>query len=288
MLEGVAGECGVVHLDVYLEIVFEAVGLEEADHCLGVDVILVLGGFHGLGLDEECALEALGACVVACHGEHHGQVFLFTLLVGVEEAHIAFAAAPEYVVAAAERDGGVDGVLDLYGCACHNVEVGIGGGAVHVAAVAEYVGCAPQVLDAGRGHLFLQVSNDFFHAGFIVVYVAEVADKVGVVEAEVFDAEFLHHLEAGVGFLLGYGHGVGAFVPWELLGACAKLVASFGAQCVPPCHCEFEPFLHGLAEDDTLGVVVAVCEGIERACTLILDFSYRRKVFFLSHFLFGF
>ncbi len=58
MLECVAGEGGVVYLDVDFEVLVESVGLEESDYGLGVNVVLVLGGFHGLGLDEECAGEA--------------------------------------------------------------------------------------------------------------------------------------------------------------------------------------------------------------------------------------
>ena len=289
MLEGVAGEGGVVHLDVHLEVLFEAVGLEEADHGFGVDVILVLGGFHGLGLDEEGAGEALGACIVAGHGEHHCQVFLFALLVGVEQAHIAFAAAPEYVVLTAEGDGGVDGVLDLHGSAGNDVEVGVGGGAVHVAAVAEDVGCAPEVLDAGFGHLLLEIGGDFFHAALVVGDVlAGVADEISVVEAEVLDAEFFHHLEACIGFLLGNGHGVGTFVPGEFLGAGAELVAALGAEGVPPGHSELEPFLHGFAEDHAVCVIVAVCHGVVRGGAFVFDFSHRGEVFFLCHCCFRF
>ncbi len=155
-----AGKSSVVNLDVDLEVVLQAVSLEEADYSLGVDVILVLGGLHGLGLDQECAREALAACVVACHGQHCGEMLLLTLLVGVEQAHVAFASAPEHVVAAAELYRGVDGVLDLHRRACHHVEVRVGGGAVHVAPVAEHVCRAPEVLDVRALHLALDVCHD--------------------------------------------------------------------------------------------------------------------------------
>ncbi len=39
-------------------------------------------------------------------------------------------------------------------------------------------------------------------------------------------SQFLHDLEAGIGFLLGDSKGVGAFVPGQLLGATAKLITT--------------------------------------------------------------
>lgn len=57
-------------------------------------------------------------------------MFLLALLVGVEEAHVAFASAPEHVVLTAEGDCGVDSVLDLHGSAGHYVKVGVRVGVV--------------------------------------------------------------------------------------------------------------------------------------------------------------
>ena len=127
-----AGKGGMVHFDVHLEVLVEVVGLQEADHGLGVDIVLVLGGLHRLGFDQESAGKAVGAGIVACHGKHGCEMFFFTLLIGVEQAHIAFAAAPEYIIRTAESDSCVDSVLDLHACAGYNVEVGVGGCAVHV------------------------------------------------------------------------------------------------------------------------------------------------------------
>ena len=222
-------------------------GPEEAYHGLAVHVILMLGGLHGLRFNEECAFEAFCACVVACEGQHHCQVLFFALLVGVEDAHVAFAASPEHIVGTAQLYCGVDGVLNLYGGAGHYVEVGIGGGSVHVAGVAEYVGGAPEILDACLGHLLLEVGHDFLHVGLVFLDGGGLAHKVYVVEAEILYAEFLHDFEACVGFVLRCLHGIGGGVPGELLCAAAELVAAFGAQCVPPCHGKLEPVFHFLA-----------------------------------------
>ncbi len=144
-------------------------------------------------------------------------MLFLTLLVGVEEAHVAFASTPEHVVLTAESDSSVDSVLDLDCCTGNNVEIRVGCSAVHVAAVAKHVCCAPEVLDSGFVHLSLEVGNDFLHAAFVVVDVVEVADEVGVVEAEIFDAHLLHELETCVGLLLCDGHFVRTDVPREFL-----------------------------------------------------------------------
>jgi hypothetical protein len=67
VLEGVAGEGGVVGLDVELEVLFEAVGAEEGDAAGDVEVVLVLGRLLRLGLDEELALEADALGVIHGH-----------------------------------------------------------------------------------------------------------------------------------------------------------------------------------------------------------------------------
>ena len=216
---------------------------EESCNGLGVDVILVLGGLHRLGLDEEGALEALLAGVVARHSQHGGHVFLLTLHVGVEQRHVAFAAAPEDVGGAAQLDGGVDGVLDLHDGAGHNVEVGVGGGAVHVALVAEHVGGAPQQLDARLGLLLLEIGHDFLQVLLVGLHVGRFGHEVHVVEAVVFDAELLHDFEAGVSLVFGGLQGIGGGVPGEGLRAGAELVGALGAGVLP--H-NMANFIHSL------------------------------------------
>ena len=58
VLEAVAGEQRVVLLDVDLDLLLQAVRLEEAEHRGDVVVVLVLGGLGRLGLDQDGALEA--------------------------------------------------------------------------------------------------------------------------------------------------------------------------------------------------------------------------------------
>ncbi len=58
VLEAVAGERGVVGLDVDLDFLLEPVLLQEAEHGGDVEVVLVLGRLARLGLDQDRALEA--------------------------------------------------------------------------------------------------------------------------------------------------------------------------------------------------------------------------------------
>ena len=141
-------------------------------------------------------------------------MFLLTLLVSIEERHISLASSPEHVVGAAELYGGVNGVLYLQGSASHDVEVGIGGCAVHVALVREHVGCAPEQLDVRALHLLEGVVGDGFEVSLVFVDVVRRIDEVDVVEAEIFYAELLHYLEASVHLVLGTLESVVSLVPF--------------------------------------------------------------------------
>ena len=162
-----AGESGVVHFDVNLEVLVETMCFQEADHGFGVYIVLMFGGFHRLWLDQECTGETFGAGIVAGHGQHGCQMFLFALLVGIEQAHVAFAASPEHIVLSAKCNCSVDSVLYLHGGTCHNVEIGVGGCSVHVACMAEYIGGAPEILYACLSHLFFKIGYYGFHVCLI-------------------------------------------------------------------------------------------------------------------------
>ena len=285
MLEGVAGQRGVVHLNVHLEVLLQSVGAQEANHGLRINVVLVLGGLHGLGLNEESSLEALGACIVAGCGKHLGQVVFLPLHLGVEQAVVTLTAAPEHVVGTAQLDGGVNGVLDLDGGAGHNVELRVGGGAVHVALVAKHVGGSPQVLDAGLLHLLQQVVRDVLQAGFILGNVVAVLDEVDVVEAEILDAQFLHDFEAGVGLGTGTAVGALAFVPGIAAGLSAEGVGRCLTQRVPPGHGKLEPLLHGLAHDYAVSVIIMECKRILAFCSLEGNLSDGGKILFYHNLL---
>ena len=58
VLETVPRQCGVVRLDIDLDLLLQAVALQEAVHGRGVEVVLVLGGLVRLGLDQDRCPEA--------------------------------------------------------------------------------------------------------------------------------------------------------------------------------------------------------------------------------------
>ena len=238
VFECMSSQSRVVHLDVHFEILVQPVCLQEADDGLRVHVILMLGGLHRLRLHKEGTLKATGTGIVAGHAQHRGQVFLLAFLVGVEQAHVALAATPEDVVRSAQLDGGVDGILDLHGGTGYDVEVGVRGSAVHIALVAEDIGRTPQQFDTRLLLFLFQVGYDFLQIGFVFLDGVGLGTEVHVVEAVVLDTHLLHEFKTGVHLVLGSLHGIGRVVPRESLRTAAELVATFGAQRVPPGHGE--------------------------------------------------
>ena len=269
MLEGVSGERGVVNLYVHLEVLVETVSFQEAYYGFRVHVVLVLRRLHGLRLYEERARKAIGAGIVACHGQHACQMVLLALLVGVEQAHVALATSPEYVVGAAKLDGSVNGVLYLYGSACHYIKVGIGCRSVHIALMSEDVCRAPQQVLVGMlSQLLLEVVGDNAHALLVFLYGAALLNEVRVVEAEEVYAELVHYLKACVGFVFGTLHRVSGIVPGVMSCLAAKLVARGLAKRVPPCKGEAQPVFHLLAGYYLLCIVVVECQWIFTLCSL--------------------
>ena len=105
VLHLVAGERGVVGLDVHLHMLFESVGPQEVDAGGAVEVVLVLGGLTRLRLEVELAGKADLLRVVDGHVHESGEVVDLPLHVGVPEALVALAAAPERIALAAEASG---------------------------------------------------------------------------------------------------------------------------------------------------------------------------------------
>ena len=284
MFEGMAGQGSVVYFDIYLEVLVQIVGLQETYYGFSIHVILVLGRFHRFRLNQEGTGKAFGACIVAGDGQHLRQVFFFTFLVGVQQRHIAFTSAPEHIVVGTTQfDSSVDSVLDLDGGTGYHVEVRIGGGTVHVTRVAEYVGRTPQQLDACFGLFLFQVSHDFLHVRFVffnrVCFVAEVY----IVEAVIFDTDFLHDFEACVSLVLSSLYLVGVSFPGELLRAASELVAAFSAQRVPPSHGEFQPVFHLLSHYHSFGVIITESQRVLAFYTFEFDFTDTRKILFCCH-----
>ncbi len=107
MLEGMAGEDRMALLDVELHFVFEAVLLQEAIDRRDVVVVLVLGRLLRLRLDQDRALVADLVLVLDDEVEEAAELVELAADIGVEQGFVAFAAAPQNVVFAAELLRGV-------------------------------------------------------------------------------------------------------------------------------------------------------------------------------------
>ena len=235
---------------------------QETDHRLRIDVILVLHRLHGLRLNEERTLESLAAGIVARHAQHGGHVLLLTLHVGVEQRHVALAAAPEDITVAAQFDRGVESVLDLQHCTGRSVEIGIGRRPVHVTRVSEDIGRTPQQADTGLGLLLLGIGDHLLEVLLILLGRGSLVHEVYVMEAVILDTHLLHEFETGIHLGLGTLHRACGLVPRELLGAHTELVATLGAERMPPRHRETEPILHLAAHNHTLGLIVMECHRV--------------------------
>ena len=101
VFECMTGQGCVVHFNIHLEILFQAMSLQETDNCFGIHIVLVLGRFHRFRFNEESTGESLCTGIVTSDGQHLSQMFLFTLLVSIEQAHVTFTTAPEHIVSTA-------------------------------------------------------------------------------------------------------------------------------------------------------------------------------------------
>ncbi|KAJ8552584.1 hypothetical protein ON010_g9962 [Phytophthora cinnamomi] len=288
----VARERRVVGLDVELEVVLQAVGVQEGDDRGGVVVVLVLHGLARLGLDEE--LEGGAQLLLVGHHEleEGGHVVQLHLHVGVEDALEALAAAPEDEVLAAQLERDLHGLLDARRRVREHLHVRVGAGAVHEAAVAEEVGGPPEALDARLVLLLEQVVRDVVQQALGLVERGALGDEVHVVERVVLDAELGEHLEGGVGLALGgleqalarrqrqrQRSGVQRLVPRAVrVRLAAERVAARVAERVPVADGEAAPLLHGLAQDHLGRVVLAVGERALGAGALERDLGHVGEV----------
>ena len=195
VVEAVAGERRVVRLDVDPVLALEPVLDQEAVHGLDVVVVLVLGRLHGLGLDQELALEAELVLVLDDEVEEAGELIALAPQVGVEQRVVALAAAPQDVVLAAEALGDLEHVLDLRRGVGEHLGIGVGRGARLVARVGEQVGGAPQQPDAGPLLVAERVVDEGVEVGPERREGRALGRDVAVVEAVVRRAELREELE---------------------------------------------------------------------------------------------
>ncbi|SYZ57601.1 hypothetical protein CPBF367_38810 [Xanthomonas arboricola pv. juglandis] len=225
-------------------------------------------------------MEADRTAVVACQGQKARHVVLLALHLGVVQAGVALAAAPEHVVLATQLDGGIDRGLDLHRRTRHHIEVRVGRCAVHVARVREQVGGAPQQLDAGVGLALLGDADHVFEVALVLADVVGIRRQVDVVEAVIRHAKLGEEFKRGIG--LGFGtvqRGV-ADIPRIRARARAERIGAIAAEAVPVGHGKAQMLGHGLVADLLVGVVDLEGQRVVRVAAFEADLADTGEIFF--------
>ena len=72
----------------------------------------------------------------------------------------------------------------------------------------------------------------------------------------------MHNLKTGIHLGFGMSHGTFFCTKGLVSGVTAEHIGAAGTEVVPPCHGEGQMLLHGLAHDDTVGIVILKSEGV--------------------------
>ena len=262
VLKAVAGEGCVVGLDIELHFLFEAVGEKESVDGFDIAVVLVLGGFVGLRLDQNGPLKADAVLVFDHHFQEAAELRLLLLEIGVEQAVVALASAPQDVVLAAETLGQFDAVPHLGGSEPEHIRIRVGSRAGHVARVAEEIGGAPKQLHAGGGHLLADAIADACKIVDVLAYGVGLGHDIRIVKAEVREAEAGEELESFVQLVFRMRLIHGSTVPGTVERAGPEHVGALAAEGVPVADRHAKMVLHRFAEDDAVLVVVAIGERV--------------------------
>ena len=273
VLHLVAGERGVVGLDVHLHVLLQAVGPEEVDARGRVKVVLVLHRLAGLGLEVELAREADLPRVFHRHVHEPGEMVELPLHVGVPEALVTFAAAPERVAGAAETMCDLHRLLHLGRRVGEDLGVGAGGRSVHVAGIREQVGRAPEQLLAGPLLVREQPVGDGVEVCVALGERRPLGRHVAVVKAVEVAAELLEELEGHVHSRQRRLERIAVLLPGADHRAGAEGVEARAAESVPVGDSEAKVVAHRLALHERVGVVVAEGQHVLRLRTLVADLS---------------
>src|SRR5215468_10198372 len=144
MLEVVTGKNGVVLLDVYLNLILQAVGLKHAVDRRYIEIVLMFGRLLRFGLDQDSTLETDLVFMFNNVVEEPAELVEFASKISVEQSLIPFASAPEHIVLAAKLMGDLQRILHLRGGVGEYLRIRVGRSAPHEAAIGEKVRSAPQ------------------------------------------------------------------------------------------------------------------------------------------------
>ncbi|OPZ09935.1 MAG: hypothetical protein BWZ10_02512 [candidate division BRC1 bacterium ADurb.BinA364] len=269
-----AGQRGVVGLDVQFEILLQAEFEKEGVAIAGVEVVLMLGRLLGLGLDHQLAVEPDLFLVVHGHAHETPHVLQFAFHVGVEQRVIAFASSPENITLSAQFHRDFHRLLHLAGGVGEDGWIRIGRGAGHEAAVRKGVGCAPEKLHSG---IVLQLFGEFddsIEAPIGLGQVVGLGRDVAVVEAPEGNSQLGKKLEGRAHCVFGLFHRIGVLQPGADRRAGAERIGAGGTESVPHADGEAQVLGHGFAHDDFRGIVVFIGKRIPGVRALIGDLGH--------------
>ena len=262
----------MVRLEVDLDFLVEAVAQQKAVDRRSVVVVLVFGRLARLRLDQDRALETYSVFVVDHHVKEAAELVELLPDAGVEQRFVAFAAAPQHIVFAAELFCRVECLLDLERSKSKHLGVRVGRRTAHETPVAEQVGGAPQKLHAGR-RLFGLKHID--HAAKVVDAVLgrrAFGRHVSVVKTVVRRAELCEKTERCIGLHASGFHRVGELVPGALERAVvAEHIETVPGEAVPVADRKPQLLFHALAEHDAVALVPLESERVARLRAFVGD-----------------
>ena len=250
MGERMAGESGVVVLDIEFILFLQSVFLQERVGVRAVEIVHVLHRLARLRLDQENSLEADFVLILGEHREESGILLELLPDVGVQDRLIPFPAAPEDVVVPLELMRDVHRLFHLGAGAGKNFHVGVRRGARHIAGMPRQVGRSPEKLDLRPLHLPMDLLGDLFQrsAG---------GRDVDVVEGEVLEAHFLDEFKSGEDLVLR------RIEPGAAEYGKAERIDSGPAEGVPKADGDPEMLFHRFAVDFLLRIVIAVVKRLD-------------------------
>ena len=281
VLEGVLCQCCVVCFDVQLEILVQAVLLQEANYSCRVEVILMLGGLLRLRFYIEVTGKADASCIIYCQVHQTSHVVQFQTHVGVQQGFITFTAAPENVALAAQLYCCVDCDLDLCSCIGKNICTGRSAGTMHITWMIKALCSTPQQLLSGFVLLLLTQVYDFSQLFICFAEGAILRRQISVMKAVVINAQLVHDLKCCFYLSLCPCSRICA-APGLVRCATAEHIGTVTTHGVPPGQRKLQLFLHGLSGYNFIRIIKLKCQWVLGVLSLVCNFGNALKKF--AHF----
>ena len=228
-----------------------------------------LVGSWGLGSIRIVPAKADLRLVFHDQGEEPAELVQFAADIGVEQGLVAFPAAPQHIVGAAQFVGQLQHILHLRRRIGEDVRVRVGRRPGHVAAVGEQVGGAPQQPHLLSLHFLGEDVADFAHIAVGFRQRGALRRNVAVVEAEERHTQQVEHLERHIGLETGMVHRLAK--PGTFERGTAEGIGAGPGKGMPISDGEAQMVLHALAKYEPVGIVVAEGQRIGAVRPLVGD-----------------